>query len=67
MSDHMSPVRYNCGQSELSWNSKIDEKSQDTLSMNKRFSPFKSEFYGLLEQLEIKQKLANVQIKKVSR
>ena len=43
------------------------KSTKNTLSMNKRFLPFESEFNGFLEQVEIEQKLGNVQIQKVSR
>ena len=67
MPDPSTQVRYICSQSEPPLKIKIDEKSLNTLSMNKRFSPFESEFNGFLEQVEIEQKLGNVQIQKVSR
>ena len=67
MPDPSTQVRYICSQSELLLKIKIDEKSQNTLSMNNRFLPFESEFSRFLEQIEIELKLENVQIQEVSR
>ena len=65
--DHTTPVRDNCGQSELPWKSKTDEKSKNIQSMYKRGLPLESECSWFLEHLEIEQKLQNVQIQKVGR
>ena len=41
--DNTTPVRDNCGQSELPWKSKTDEISKNTQSMYKRSLPLESE------------------------
>ena len=65
--DPSTPVRYICSQSELLLKIKIHEKNQNTLSMNKRFLPFESEFSGLLEQVEIELNFENFRIQEISR